>query len=164
MVKDKYSRSLRDLRISVTDRCNFRCTYCMPLDEYAWIERSEILTFEEIERLAAIFIRLGTEKIRITGGEPLLRKDLEKLIARLANLEGLADLSMTTNGSTLAQKAAALKAAGLQRINVSIDTLDPEKFKRLSKRGDLDQVLEGVFAAKAAGLHPIKSTLSSSAV
>ena len=156
MVKDKYSRSLRDLRISVTDRCNFRCTYCMPLDEYAWIERSEILTFEEIERLAAIFIRLGTEKIRITGGEPLLRKDLEKLIARLANLEGLADLSMTTNGSTLAQKAAALKAAGLQRINVSIDTLDPEKFKRLSKRGDLAQVLEGVFAAKTAGLHPIK--------
>src|SRR5262245_9973812 len=155
MVKDKYNRPLRDLRISVTDRCNFRCTYCMPLDEYAWIERSEILTFEEIERLATIFIRLGTEKIRITGGEPLLRIDIEKLIAKLAKLEGLADLSMTTNGSTLAEKAAALKAAGLQRINVSIDTLDPEKFKRLSKRGDLNRVLEGVFAAKAVGLHPI---------
>src|SRR5262244_1573763 len=136
MVNDTYNRPIRDLRISVTDRCNFRCTYCMPLDEYALIQRSEILTFEEIERLAAIFIRLGVQKIRITGGEPLLRKDLDKLIARLANLEGLADLSMTTNGSTLAQKAAALKAAGLQRINVSIDTLDPDKFKRLSKRRD----------------------------
>src|SRR5262249_3988097 len=128
----------------------------MPLDEYAWIERSEILTFEEIERLAAIFINLGTEKIRITGGEPLLRKDIEKLIAKLSRLDGLADLSMTTNGSTLAEKAVALKAAGLQRINVSVDTLDREKFKRLSKRGDLDRVLEGVFAAKSAGLNPIK--------
>jgi len=128
----------------------------MPLDEYAWIERSEILTFEEIERLAAIFIRLGTEKIRITGGEPLLRKDIERLIAKLAKLEGLVDLSMTTNGSTLAHKAAVLKAAGLRRINVSIDTLNPDKFRRMSQRGDLAQVLEGVFAAKAAGLHPIK--------
>jgi cyclic pyranopterin phosphate synthase len=128
----------------------------MPLEEYAWIERSEILTFEEIERLAAIFIRLGVEKIRITGGEPLLRKDLEKLVAKLAELPGLEDLSMTTNGSSLAEKAAALKTAGLRRINVSIDTLDPDLFKRMSKRGDLARVLEGVFAARSVGLCPIK--------
>ena len=156
MLTDKFNRPIKDLRISVTDRCNFRCTYCMPLDEYAWIERAEILTFEEIERLAAVFVRLGVEKIRITGGEPLLRKDLERLVARLAKLPGLADLSMTTNGSTLSEKAAALKSAGLRRINVSIDTLDPVKFKRMSKRGDLARVLEGVFAAKSVGLGPIK--------
>jgi cyclic pyranopterin phosphate synthase len=156
MLTDKFNRPIKDLRISVTDRCNFRCTYCMPLDEYAWIERAEILTFEEIERLAAVFVRLGVQKIRITGGEPLLRKDLERLVARLAKLPGLADLSMTTNGSTLSEKAAALKSAGLRRINVSIDTLDPVKFKRMSKRGDLARVLEGVFAAKSVGLGPIK--------
>src|SRR5215813_818698 len=111
MLTDRYNRPIKDLRISVTDRCNFRCTYCMPLDEYTWIERAEVLSFEEIERLAAIFIHLGADKIRLTGGEPLLRRDLEKLVARLARLEGLTDLSMTTNGSTLAEKAAALKSA-----------------------------------------------------
>jgi len=128
----------------------------MPLDEYAWIDRAEILTFEEIERLAAIFISLGAEEIRLTGGEPLLRRNIENLVAKLAVLPGLKDLSMTTNGSSLAEKATALKSAGLSRVNVSIDTLDPEKFKRMSKRGDLARVLDGVFAAKAAGLNPIK--------
>ena len=156
MLTDKYNRPIKDLRISVTDRCNFRCTYCMPLDEYAWIDRAEILTFEEIERLAAIFISLGAEEIRLTGGEPLLRRNIENLVAKLAVLPGLKDLSMTTNGSSLAEKATALKSAGLSRVNVSIDTLDPEKFKRMSKRGDLARVLDGVFAAKAAGLNPIK--------
>ena len=156
MLTDKYNRPIKDLRISVTDRCNFRCTYCMPLDEYAWIDRAEILTFEEIERLAAIFINLGAEKIRLTGGEPLLRRNIENLVAKLSVLPGLKDLSMTTNGSSLAEKATALKSAGLSRVNVSIDTLDPEKFKRMSKRGDLNRVLDGVFAAKSAGLHPIK--------
>jgi cyclic pyranopterin phosphate synthase len=156
MLSDKYNRPIKDLRISVTDRCNFRCTYCMPLDEYAWIDRAEILTFEEIERLAAIFINLGAEKIRLTGGEPLLRRNIERLVAKLAVLPGLQDLSMTTNGSSLAEKAIALKRAGLSRVNVSIDTLDPEKFRRMSKRGDLARVLEGVFAAKSAGLNPIK--------
>jgi cyclic pyranopterin phosphate synthase len=156
MLSDKYNRPIKDLRISVTDRCNFRCTYCMPLDEYAWIDRAEILTFEEIERLAAIFVNLGAEKIRLTGGEPLLRRNVEKLVAKLAALPGLQDLSMTTNGSSLAEKAMALKDAGLDRINVSIDTLDPEKFRRMSKRGDLARVLEGVFAARAAGFNPIK--------
>lgn len=156
MMQDRFDRPLRDLRISVTDRCNFRCTYCMPLAEYTWIHRREILTFEEVARLARLFIPLGVEKIRLTGGEPLARKDLEKLVAKLSALEGVRDLCLTTNGSLLAEKAAALRAAGLQRINVSVDTLDPEKFKRITKRGDLSRVLEGLFAARRCGLDPVK--------
>lgn len=156
MLQDRYSRPLRDLRISVTDRCNFRCIYCMPYDEYAWIDKHEILTFEEITRLARQFVRLGVEKIRLTGGEPLLRRGLEKLIGELAALDGLKDLCLTTNGTLLADHAASLAAAGLKRINVSLDTLDPEKFKRIRQRGDLARVLDGLFAAKAHGIHPIK--------
>ena len=156
MLRDRYNRPLKDLRISVTDRCNFRCTYCMPYDEYVWIDRREILTFEEIARLARLFIPSGVEKIRLTGGEPLLRRGLDKLIARLAPLPGLKDLCLTTNGALLAEHARALAAAGLKRINVSLDTLDPEKFKRIRQRGDLARVLEGIFAARDAGLHPIK--------
>ncbi|MGH7848561.1 MAG: GTP 3',8-cyclase MoaA [Candidatus Binatia bacterium] len=156
MLRDVFDRPLKDLRISVTDRCNFRCTYCMPLDEYEWINRKEILTFEEITRLAALFVQLGVAKIRVTGGEPLVRKDLEKLIARLSVIPGISDLSLTTNGSLLAEKVDALKAAGLQRINISIDTLKPERFKEMTKRGELAKVLEGLFAAKEHGLHPIK--------
>ncbi|MBI3016258.1 MAG: GTP 3',8-cyclase MoaA [Candidatus Tectomicrobia bacterium] len=155
-VRDLYNRPVKDLRISVTDRCNFRCTYCMPLDEYVWIDKKEILTFEEITRLANLFIQLGVDKIRLTGGEPLVRRDLEKLICQLSSLNGLNDLSLTTNGSVLAEKAPALKSAGLKRINVSIDTLDPEKFKRITKRGDLARVLEGLFTAQRCGLNPIK--------
>jgi cyclic pyranopterin phosphate synthase len=156
MIQDRYSRPLKDLRISVTDRCNFRCTYCMPFDEYVWIARQEILTFEEITRLARLFIGLGVEKIRITGGEPLLRRGLDKLIANLASLEGLKDLCLTTNGSLLAEHAAALKAAGLRRLNVSLDTLNPERFPRIRQRGDLARVLEGLFAANAQGFDSIK--------
>ncbi len=156
MLQDTYGRPMRDLRVSVTDRCNFRCTYCMPFDEYTWIEKKEILSFEEITRLARLFIQLGVHKIRLTGGEPLVRRDLAKLIAQLASLQGLEDLCLTTNGSLLAEKVADLKAAGLKRVNVSLDTLDPEKFKRITKRGDLNRVLEGLFAAKHWGLHPIK--------
>src|SRR2546427_10888491 len=122
MVRDVYSRPIKDLRISVTDRCNFRCTYCMPLDEYEWIDKREILSFEEIARLARLFVQAGVEKVRLTGGEPLVRRDLESLVAELSRLEGLKDLCLTTNGSLLAEKAAALKAAGLRRINVSLDT------------------------------------------
>src|SRR5215813_15279011 len=133
MVLDAYKRPVRDLRISVTDRCNFRCTYCMPLDEYVWIKREEILRFEEITRLARLFVQLGVEKIRLTGGEPLLRRDLDKLISQLSAVRGLKDLCLTTNGSLLAEQAPALAAAGLKRINVSIDTLNPEKFKRMTK-------------------------------
>jgi cyclic pyranopterin phosphate synthase len=156
MLLDRYGRPLKDLRISVTDRCNFRCTYCMPYDEYVWIDKHEILTFEEVARLAGLFVRSGVDKIRLTGGEPLLRRGLDKLVGRLASLEGLKDLCLTTNGSLLAEQARALANAGLKRINVSLDTLDPEKFKRIRQRGDLARVLDGLFAAKAEGLHPIK--------
>lgn len=156
MVLDTLKRPLKDLRISVTDRCNFRCSYCMPLDEYQWIDKKEILSFEEIARLARLFVQLGVEKIRLTGGEPLVRHDLHRLIEKLAPLSGLKDLCLTTNGALLAERLDDLEKAGLRRVNVSIDTLDPEKFKRMTKRGDLGKVLEGIFAAKAAGLAPIK--------
>ena len=156
MLVDALRRPVKDLRISVTDRCNFRCTYCMPLDEYEWIDKKEILTFEEIARLARLAVQLGVEKIRLTGGEPLVRHDLHLLIEKLAPLDGLKDLCLTTNGALLAERIDALKQAGLRRVNVSIDTLDAEKFKRMTKRGDLNKVLEGIFAAKAAGLAPIK--------
>ena len=140
----------------MTDRCNFRCTYCMPLDEYEWINKKEILTFEEITRLATLAVKLGVEKIRLTGGEPLVRQSLDQLVAKLSGISGLKDLCLTTNGALLAEKIGALKAAGLNRVNISVDTLDPEKFKRMTKRGDLNKVLEGIFAAKEHGLHPIK--------
>jgi cyclic pyranopterin phosphate synthase len=156
MVTDRFNRPLKDLRISVTDRCNFRCTYCMPMDEYEWIDKKEILTFEEIARIAKLFIERGVEKIRLTGGEPLVRQDLHRLIEKLASLDGLMDLCLTTNGALLASQIGALAKAGLKRVNVSIDTLDADKFKRMTKRGDLDKVLEGIFAAKAAGMAPLK--------
>lgn len=154
--RDILQRPMRDLRISVTDRCNFRCTYCMPLDEYKWIERQEVLSFEEIERVARLFLDFGIEKIRLTGGEPLVRRDLHQLTARLARIKGLRDISLTTNGALLAEQASALHAAGLRRINVSVDTLRPDRFTALTKRGNLDEVLAGLFAAKKAGMAPIK--------
>ena len=153
---DTLQRPVKDLRISVTDRCNFRCTYCMPLDDYDWLDKSEVLTFEEITRLARLFIQLGVEKIRLTGGEPLARRDLEQLVKSLSDLDGLRDLCLTTNGSTLAEKAQALKAAGLRRLNVSLDSLKPERFRRITKRGDLQKVLDGLFVAKEHGFSPIK--------
>ncbi|MGH7815872.1 MAG: GTP 3',8-cyclase MoaA [Candidatus Binatia bacterium] len=156
MLTDALRRPVKDLRISVTDRCNFRCTYCMPLDQYEWIDKKEILTFEEIARLAELFVRFGVDKIRLTGGEPLVRHGLELLIEKLAPLDGLKDLCLTTNGALLAERIHALKQAGLRRVNISIDTLDAEKFKRMTKRGDLNKVLDGIFAAKNAGLAPIK--------
>jgi GTP 3',8-cyclase len=156
MLRDIFNRPLQDLRISVTDRCNFRCTYCMPLDEYEWLAKNEILSFEEITRLARLFVSLGVEKIRLTGGEPLARRDLHTLIANLSALENAPDICLTTNGSLLAERAAALKKAGLRRINVSIDSLKPERFRQITQRGDLGRVLDGLFAAKHLGLHPIK--------
>jgi len=128
----------------------------MPLEEYVWIDRKEILSFEEIGRLAHLFARLGVEKIRITGGEPLVRKDLHRLIGILSGIEGVRDICLTTNASLLAEQIGELAASGLKRINVSIDTLDPDRFKQITKRGDLDKVLEGLFAAKARGIQPIK--------
>lgn len=155
-LRDTLGRALKDLRISVTDRCNFRCRYCMPLEKYEWIDRREILTFEEITRLAKLFVRLGVEEIRLTGGEPLLRHGLENLVAQLAAIEGLRDLSLTTNASLLSDRACALAAAGLKRINVSLDTVDPDKFRMMTRRDELADVLKGLFAAAQNGLKPIK--------
>jgi cyclic pyranopterin phosphate synthase len=157
---DRLGRPLRDLRISVTDRCNFRCVYCMPKEvfgnDYQFLERKEILSFEEIARVARIFHGLGAEKIRLTGGEPLVRRNLEQLIAQLAAVPGL-DLTLTTNGSLLERKADALAKAGLKRITVSLDALDDPTFKRMN---DVDfpvaKVLAGIDAAAAAGLAPVK--------
>lgn len=157
---DRLGRPIRDLRISVTDRCNFRCVYCMPKEvfgrDYPFLPRAELLTFEEIERLTRTFAGLGVEKVRITGGEPLVRRDLETLIGMLARIDGL-DLTLTTNGALLAQKARALREAGLDRITVSLDSLDDEAFRAMN---DVDfpvaRVLAGIDAALAAGLAPVK--------
>ena len=156
---DTLGRPIRDLRISVTDRCNFRCTYCMPKSvfghEYRFMDRKELLTFEELEQVAHVFVALGVEKIRLTGGEPLLRKEIEQLVARLGAIDGL-DLTLTTNASLLARKAEALRDAGLDRVNVSLDSLDDATFRAMN---DVDfpvaRVLEGIEAAAAAGL-PVK--------
>jgi cyclic pyranopterin phosphate synthase len=161
IIEDTLKRPLRDLRISVTDRCNFRCTYCMPKEvfgrDFPFLPRAELLTFEEIARLARIFVAHGVEKIRLTGGEPLLRKDIEQLIAMLAEIDGLHDLTLTTNGSLLVRKAEALKAAGLQRVTVSLDSLDNTVFSSMNDVGfPVERVLEGIAAAERAGLRPIK--------
>src|ERR1043165_4848761 len=145
MLTDSFKRPITDLRISVTDRCNFRCSYCMPLDEYEWINKKEILTFEEISRLATLFVQLGGEKIRLTGGEPLVRQNLGRLVEKLATIPGLKELCLTNNGALLAEKAQSLKVAGLTRLNVSLDSLDAGKFKTITKRGELDRVLDGIF-------------------
>jgi cyclic pyranopterin phosphate synthase len=157
---DTLGRPLHDLRISVTDRCNFRCVYCMPKEvfgkDFQFLPRAEILTFEEIDRLARIFVALGVRKVRLTGGEPLVRRDLERLVEKLARIGDL-DLTLTTNGSLLAQKARALADAGLRRVTVSLDSLDDATFRAMN---DVDfpvaKVLAGIEAARAAGLAPIK--------
>lgn len=165
---DSYGRTVRDLRISVTDRCNFRCTYCMPEEGMVWLPRTEVLTYEEIARVARICVeRFGVDGIRLTGGEPTVRAHLAKLISALAVLTVPAtadsplagqpiDVAVTTNGATLALVAADLKRAGLRRINVSLDTLNREKFKQITKRDELASVLEGIDAAIAVGMAPVK--------
>jgi len=158
---DTLGRRLHDLRISVTDRCNFRCPYCMPAEiygeNYRFLPRPELLSFEEIERVARIFAGLGVEKLRITGGEPLLRHELPRLIERLAKVPGIRDLTLTSNGFLLAKQARALADAGLARVTVSLDSDDPEVFRRMSGRDvGPERVLEGIEAAVAAGLSPIK--------
>ena len=155
-LKDSLGRPLNDLRVSVTDRCNFRCDYCMPLEKYEWISRREVLTFEEITRLSELFVSLGVREIRVTGGEPLLRHKLSELMTRLGRIDGLNDLSLTTNASLLHACVAELVRAGLQRINVSLDTIDPRKFRAMTKRDDLASVLRGLQAAKNVGISPIK--------
>ena len=158
---DLRNRALTDLRISVIDRCNFRCPYCMPEDEYPrdheFLSKADRLRFEEIERLARIFVGVGVRKLRLTGGEPLLRRDLPELVRQLAAIPGAADLAMTTNGSLLAEKADALREAGLSRITLSLDTLDAETFRAMSGgRGDVDTVLAAIAAAERAGFPPLK--------
>jgi len=160
-VKDRLGRPLRDLRISVTDRCNFRCSYCMPAEvfgkEYAFLPRDEILTFEEIARFVGIAAARGVTKVRLTGGEPLVRRDIERLGAMVAAVGGVDDIAMTTNGAALATKAQALKDAGLNRITVSLDSLDDQVFEAMNGVGaPLARVLDGIDAAGAAGLAPIK--------
>ncbi len=155
-LKDSYGRAIRDLRISITDRCNFRCFYCMPTEAMEWRPKPEILSYEEIIRLAELFVSLGVNKLRVTGGEPMVRRDLESLIARLSQIEGLADLAMTTNAHFLQGRAQALKDAGLQRITISLDSLEAERFALLTGRNELKQALAGIDAALAAGLAPVK--------
>ena len=156
MLTDRHHRELQDLRISVTDRCNLRCTYCMPLDQYDWLAREQILSFEEIRRLVQIFAGLGASKLRITGGEPLLRNGLPELVGMLARIVGIEDICLTTNGLLLSDAAVDLRRAGLDRVTISLDSLNPDTFRRVAQRGRLDTVLAGVAAAKAAGLGPIK--------
>jgi len=160
-ITDKFERPLRDLRISVTDRCNFRCTYCMPAEifgeKYEFLKREKILTFEEITRLTRVIVRLGAVKLRLTGGEPLVRQEIEELVGQLAQIDDVHDIAMTTNAYLLPKKAHQLKKAGLQRVTVSLDSLDNDVFRQMNGgRADVDQVLEGIRAAEAAGLTPIK--------
>jgi cyclic pyranopterin phosphate synthase len=152
---DTFGRVHNNLRISVTDRCNLRCTYCMP-EEVVFMDRTELLTFEEIARFVEVAAPLGIDKIRLTGGEPLLRRDLPRLVRMVAAVPGIRDVGLTTNGMLLADQAQALFDAGLRRINISLDTLSPDRFRQLTRRGGLEKVIEGILAAKKAGFHPIK--------
>ena len=160
-VLDRRSRPLRDLRVSVTDRCNFRCPYCMPRElfgpDHAFLPRSELLTYEELGRLVTVFAELGVTKVRLTGGEPLLRRDLEVLVRLVAHTPGVEDVALTTNGSLLADRAASLAGAGLKRVTVSLDSLDPSVFAALGDtKVPLQRVLDGIAAATDAGLGPVK--------
>jgi len=156
MLRDQLDRPLRNLRVSVTDRCNLRCAYCMPEEEYMWLPRDDILSFEEIADLVDVFADLGVDKVRLTGGEPLLRKDLHRLVAMLAAKGRLRDLAMTTNGVLLAEQAERLRAAGLHRVTVSLDTLRPERFRALTRRDTHPRVLEGIEAVGRSGWPGLK--------
>ena len=154
---DSYGRRIKSMRISITDKCNFRCTYCMPAEGLPWLKKSEILSYEEIERVARVAVSIGIEQIRLTGGEPLVRRDVPDLVRMLSGIEGLHSLSMTTNGVLLKHLASKLAEAGLTRINVSLDSLLREKFARLTRRDQLDHVLEGLEELeKYPAIHPIK--------
>jgi cyclic pyranopterin phosphate synthase len=173
---DSHGRTLRDLRVSLTDRCNFRCLYCLPETEAAqnfyrghwahlpdskpiiqeWVPKNSLLTFEEIERAVRVFVGLGIQKIRLTGGEPLLRHDVEKLVSRVAAIPGILDLAMTTNGFLFPQKAEALRLAGLQRLSFSLDSLDRDNFKKITGCDGLTAVLESIHLAQQLGFHPVK--------
>ena len=156
ILKDTQGRVVRDLRISVTDRCNLRCVYCMPAEGMPWLAKSDLLTYEEITRFAGVCLTLGVTGVRLTGGEPTVRADLPVLVRMLNDLKPDLDLSLTTNGLKLPAMAGELKAAGLKRINVSLDTLDRERFHRIARRDRFNEVIAGLGAARAAGLSPIK--------
>jgi cyclic pyranopterin phosphate synthase len=153
---DTFGRVHTNLRISVTDRCNIRCFYCMPAENVQFMDRSELLTFEEIERFVRVAVPLGLRKIRLTGGEPLVRRNLHILVGKLAAIEGIDDIGLTTNGILLADQARALFGAGLRRINVSLDALDPQKFEKITRRQGYEQVIAGIQAAQATGFDPVK--------
>lgn len=156
LLKDKFGRTIRDLRISVTDRCNFRCFYCIPNEDVVWKRKTELLTYEEIVRIAEIGVSLGIEKLRLTGGEPLVRRDIEFLIEKLAGIPGVKDLALTTNGDGLKDRAKLLRGAGLDRITISCDSLKPEVFKLITKRDALRSVIEGIEGVLDAGFPPPK--------
>jgi cyclic pyranopterin phosphate synthase len=153
---DAFGRPLRNLRVSVTDRCNLRCQYCMPEEDYAWLPRRDILDFEEIAQLTDVFASLGVERVRLTGGEPLVRRDLPRLVRLLAAKPALRDLALTTNGVLLAEQAESLRAAGLHRVTVSLDTLRPDRFQKMTRRDSLSRVLDGVAEAVRVGFSPVK--------
>lgn len=153
---DRFNRHINYLRISVTDRCNLRCTYCMPAEGIQLMQHHDILSFEEITEVVRVAVSLGIDKFRITGGEPLVRKDIVTLVSQMASIDGVKDLSMTTNGIFLAELAQPLKDAGLRRVNISLDTMDPVKFSEITRGGDLNSVLKGIKAAKEVGLEPVK--------
>jgi len=161
MTKDFFGRLMKDLRISVTDRCNFRCTYCMPAEvfgeKYHFLPKNQMLTFEEVARLTGIFVEMGVTKVRLTGGEPLVRSGVEELVSMLSSIQGIEDLTLTTNAYLLNQKAKALKEAGLERVTISLDSLDSAVFGQMNGRGfDVSRVLQGIKKAQEVGLHPIK--------
>lgn len=153
---DRFDRDINYLRISVTDRCNLRCTYCMPEEGIQLLRHKDILTFDEIIAFTKIAVAEGVNKVRITGGEPLVRKGVTALVRMLSDIPGINDFSMTTNGVLLRQYAAELKSAGLHRVNISLDTIDPEKYRLITRTGDINNVFEGITAAKEAGLLPVK--------
>jgi GTP 3',8-cyclase len=153
---DALGRPLRNLRLSVTDRCNLRCSYCMPEPDYVWLPRSELLSFEELTRLVRVFCSLGVDRVRLTGGEPLLRHELPELVRRLAGVEGLQDMALTTNGVLLRELAIPLRAAGLDRVTVSLDTLSKDRFRELTRRDEHARVLAGIAAVREAGWKGLK--------
>src|SRR2546422_33682 len=157
LLADSYVRRIKSMRISVTDKCNFRCTYCMPADGLPWLKKAEILSYEEILRIARVSVSIGIEQIRLTGGEPLVRRDVPELVRQLHQIEGLRSLSLTTNGILLKQQAAALAESGLTRINVSLDSLMREKFARIARRDQLQGVLAGLEEIKKyPTIRPVK--------
>src|ERR1700726_220622 len=157
LLADSYGRRIKSMRISITDKCNFRCTYCMPAEGLPWLKKAEILSYEEIERLSRVAVSIGIEQIRLTGGEPLVRRDVPELVRQLRKIEGLRSLSLTTNGILLKQQARALAEAGLNRINVSLDSLVRDKFARVARRDQIQGVLASLEEMKKyPTIHPVK--------